>query len=284
MSNQHERQTVPVIFLSVHPGIETAFLAANVAAIIGVVARRKTLLLDLSDNKARINTCLGISADHNLLNLVAPFLRDGRISVDDLAKQVQHYEPGGLWADGISALDALPGFDRSHLSPAEMDRLSTYREVELVNAVYESAKQAGYEFVLADGGAWPKAISGMGVGLSSKQGWAILVSTDQEQDMLSTERPIQFLRNIGWNILGVFTCTREWQFKLGYGDAPFLKGLAYITLPLEKRGAERAPMALLDLQDAKRPPGRFTKALIDIALRLEPGLRKTLLDSQGRPL
>ncbi len=94
--------------------------------------------------------------------------------------------------------------------------------------MYESAEQADYEFALADGGAWPRAISGMGAGLSSKSGWAILVSTDQEQDLLSTERPIQMLSNIGWNILGVFTCAREWQFKLGYGDAPFLIGQALL--------------------------------------------------------
>jgi cellulose biosynthesis protein BcsQ len=288
MEMHQKRQCKSVSFFGVRPGVGTTTLAVNVAAILGVVARRKTLLLDLSGNGHGVSSHLGISGDRGLLNLTTPFLRDGRISAKDLAEQVVRYDPGEPWLTGISALDVLPGFDRARLSPAEEQRLCAYYGVALVRAVCESAHLAGYEFVLADNGVWLN--EEMGFGMLRDSGQAILVSFPQEGDVLEIERLVKQMRDVDWHSLVVFNQARSWRFESTYRDLRFLERLNYALVPpaetdhLDKCRIRGMSPALLGLQSARRCPDKFVSAFIAVASHINLRLEDEMLDCHGQPV
>ena len=285
----HQKSTCkPVAFFGVRPGVGTTTLAVNVAAILGVVARRKTLLLDLSGNDRGVGAHLGISDDRGLLGLTTPFLQDGYISTEELAKQVVRYEPGAPWPNGVSGLDVLLGFDRARLSPAEEQRLCAYYGVALVRAVCESSHLTGYEFVLVDNGGWLN--EKMGLGMLRDSGQVFLVSSPQVGDVLKVESIVKQWRGQGWYSLVVFNKARSWRFEWEYRGVGFLEKLKYTPVPpakteyLEKRRVQGVPAALLSLQSAGRSPDRFTSALIDVASKIDLRLRDEMLDSYLVPI
>ncbi len=152
MKTHQEHPCTSLVFYGVRRGVGTTTLAVNVATLLGIVARRRTLLLDLGGNEVRASTYLGVSDERGLLGLMTPFLKRGRISAEELAMQTVRYEPGAPWDRSVSQLDILCGFDRAHLSDAEREGLCADREAFLVAAVHKSACSADYEFVIADGG------------------------------------------------------------------------------------------------------------------------------------
>lgn len=262
-------------------------MAVNVAAILGVVARRKTLLLDLSGDGRGVSDRLGISGDRSLLGLTTPFLRDGYISPNELTRQVVRYEPGEPWPAGVSALDILPGFDRAGLSAADEQRLHAYYGVALVRAVCESACLAGYQFVLADGGIWWEEKIGLGMLGDSAQ--VFLVSSLEEDDVLSIGGPLAQMRARDWRAWVIFNRSHRLRFELKYQIVDFPEDLLCAFVPpaekyLEECRARGLPAALLELRAAGRRPSRFASGCVAVACLIDRRLKNKMRDSRGRPL
>jgi cellulose biosynthesis protein BcsQ len=238
MMGPHQKsQCKSVAFVGVRHGVGTTTLAVNVAAILGVAARRKTLLLDTSGNEHGVNDHLHLSGGHNLLNLTTPLLSTGQITVENLAEQVVRYEPGEPWPIGVSALDIVPGFRWDQLSPAETDKIFAYRGVQLIRAVRQAANQAGYKFVLLENGVWQENTPRNAMLINSEQ--VVLVSTNHSADVVRLEFTPESLRNIGCTTLAAINGTTRSDFKSQYGERrysstskPILETLTYKTIPL----------------------------------------------------
>jgi len=286
MNEQRSRCTT-VTFFGVRSGVGVTTLAVNVAAILGIVARRKTLLLDLSGDGRGASSHLGISGDRGLLDLTTPFLGDGPISPDNLTRQVVRYEPGGPWPAGISALDVLPGFDRAGLSAADEQRLHAYYGVALVRAVCESACLAGYEFVLADGGVWLKEKIGLGMLDDSAQ--VFLVSSPEEDDVFSIGGPLAQMGARDWHAWVIFNRSHKLRFEFKYRIVDFPEGLQCAFVPpaekcLEECRSQGSPAALLELQAVGRRPSKFASGCVALACLIDRQLKGKMRDSRGRPL
>jgi hypothetical protein len=287
MAEQHSGCTT-VTFFGVRSGVGVTTLAVNVAAILGIVARRKTLLLDFSGNRRGVNGHLGISGDRSLLGLTTPFLRDNRISPDDLAGQVARYEPGEPWPAGVSALDVLPGFDRAGLSPADERGLHAYYGVTLVRAVCENARLAGYEFVVADGGVWFK--EKIGTGMLGDSAQAFLVSSPDENDVFSIGDPLARVRAGGWHTWVIFNQAQRLRFEFKYRNDVFLEQSTYTFVPpvegkhLEESRIRGLPAALLGLQRVERRLNKFASGCVGVACLVDRRLKGELRDYRGRPL
>jgi hypothetical protein len=285
-----ERQSrcTTVTFFGIRPGVGVTTLVINVAALLGVSAHRKTLLLDLSGNERGVSSHLGISSDHGLLDLATLFLRDGHISSDDLARHVVRYEPGAPWLAGASALDILPGFDRAGLSLADKQRLHAYYGVALVKALCESACLAGYEFILADGGIWHKEEIGLGMLDDSAQ--AFLVSSSDENDVLSIADPLRGILARGWYPLLVFNQSQELAFRFTYGNEGILKQLACAFVPQVKKGymeeskIRGLPAALLGLHGIERRLNKFTSGCVAVACLIDQQLKGEMRNCRVRLL
>jgi hypothetical protein len=276
MAERQSRCTA-VTFFGIRPGVGVTTLAVNVAALLGVSAHRKTLLLDLSGSERGVSSHLGISSSHSLLGLATSFLRYGYIPSDDLARQVAPYEPGAPWLAGAPALDVLPGFDRTGLSLTDKQRLHAYYGVALVKALCESACLAGYEFILADGGIWHKEEIGLGMLDDSAQ--AFLVSSSDENDVLSIADPLGGILARGWYPLLIFNRSQELRFRFTYGNEGILKQLAYAFVPQVKRGymeesrIRGLPAALLGLHDIERHLNKFASGCVAVACLIDQQLK-----------
>jgi cellulose biosynthesis protein BcsQ len=285
--------TACVTFVGVSPGAGTTTLAINMAALLGVVARQKTLLLDTSGNRRGICYHLGVPSTGGLLALATPWLRNGCVSADKLVQQVVHYEPGRPWPPGVSALDILPGFDRDALSPTEADRIFAYRGIQLVHAVCQAAQDAGYEFVLLDNGDWKDSSLGVLVPGSANamvfvSEHVILVSSSSDESVRAAERFFGSLRAGGRSALIVFNRTKGWSFRMNYED--LLKRLPHRLVPSAEKAfwgeceVQRTPAVLCGAGRAPRQRDGTVKALIDVARDLFPQVKQAMRDSQGRPL
>jgi MinD-like ATPase involved in chromosome partitioning or flagellar assembly len=287
MATQQSRCT-SVTFFGVRSGVGVTTLAVNVAAILGVVARRKTLLLDLSGNGRGVSSALGIPGDRGLLSLTTPFLMDGHVSPDELTRQIVRYEPGEPWPAGVSALDVLPGFDRAGLSAADEQRLHAYYGVALVRAVCESACLAEYEFVLADGGVGLREKIGLGMLRDSAQ--AFLVSSPEESDVFDIGDPLGRMRARGWHTRVVFNQSHKLRFEFKYRNDVFLEQSACTFVPpaegrhLEESRIRGLPAALLGLQGVERRLSKFASGCVGAACLIDQRLKGELRDYRGRPL
>lgn len=285
--NEQQSGCTPVTFFGIRHDVGVTTLTVNVAAILGIVARRKTLLLDLSGDGCGVIGYLGSLGDRGLLNLTTPFLRDGHISLNELTRQVVRYEPGEPWPAGVSALDVLPGFDRATLSPASEQRLHAYYGVALVKAVCESACLAGYDFVLADGGVWLKEKIGLGMLDDSAQ--MFLVSSSEEDDVFSIGGPLAQMRARDWQTWVIFNQSHRLQFGFEYRFVDFLEELQCTFVPpaekhLEECRARGLPAALLGLQAAGRRPSKFASGCVAVACLIDRRVKGEMRDSRGRPL
>lgn len=284
---EQQSKCTTITFFGVRSGVGVTTLAANVAAILGIVACRRTLFLDLSGDGRGVSDRLGISGDRGLLGLTTPFLRDGHISPDELARKVVRYEPGGPWPTRVSALDVLPGFDRASLSATDEQRLHAYYGVALVKAVCESACLAGYEFVLADGGVWLKERIGLGMPDDSAQ--VFLVSSSEEDDVLSIGGPLTQMRARDWHAWVIFNRSHRLRFGFKYQIVDFPEDLLCAFVPpaerhLEECRSQGLPAALLELQAAGRRPSKFVSSCVAVAYLTDQQLKGEMRDSRGRPL
>jgi hypothetical protein len=284
-----------IAFVGVQSGAGTTTLAVNVAAILGVVAHRRTLLLDLSGKAPGVCDHLDISGGGGLMDLATPWLYRGQISTEELSQHVVHYE------FDVSALDVLPGFDRLTLSPAEAERVFSYRGVELVNAVCQAARLAGYEYVLLDSGVWQHtAESAMAPGpanamlFNAEQVVLVSVALDGKMDD-KVEQPLTNLRSVGRLPLTVINCAprlleatyRARTLLTGKGS-PFPEDVTYELVPQAEilstaRRGRRLPAVLYRYGGLGLQQDRFTSALVAVVRRLDPGLEKMVFETQGSP-
>jgi hypothetical protein len=286
MAEQQGKCTT-ITFFGIRPSVGVTTLAVNVAAILGIVARRKTLLVDLSGDGRGVSSQPAGLGNRSLLGLTTPFLRTGCISPDELARQIVRYEPGEPWPAGVSALDVLPGFERARLLPADKQRLHAYYGVALVRAVCESACLAGYEFVLADGGVALKEKIGLGMLGDSVQ--AFLVSSPEENDVFSIGDSLGRIRGRGWHTWVIFNRSHKLRFEFKYQSESFPEGMQCAFVPpmekyLEECRALGLPVALLELQAAGRRPGKFASGCVAVACLIDRRLKDKMRDSRGHPL
>jgi hypothetical protein len=283
--------TTCIAFVGTSSGVGATTLIVNTATILGVVARRRTLLLDLSGNARGVCDLLGGSNTGGVLKLISPWLGDGVISPKELLQQIGRYDPGGPWMPGASALDILPGFDRAMLSPTEAENIYAFRGAHLVGAICQAAYEAGYEFVLWDNGVWQPMAGGIDpfsqneIVLNAKH--VVLVSKASEDGAKDVQKLLPAWRATDQSILVVFNMAGK-LFNILYDID--LGGLPYQVVPsidatsladCEERGV---PAALCGLEYAQKRRERFVKASVAIARRLAPQLGEVLHDSQGQPL
>jgi pilus assembly protein CpaE len=129
-------------------GAGKTFTAVNLAAALGVVGMRKTLLVDADVSRANVHVYLGLSTDRNLFALInqASGRRNGgqpTLSPALLKQNITHYG-----AQTNSKLDVLVGIPKMQMAGTE-----ELRDDELVRAVLTQAMDIAereYDFRIMD--------------------------------------------------------------------------------------------------------------------------------------
>jgi len=166
-------------------------LATNLAAALGVLAMRPTIVIDC-DVKADVHTVLGLNERKNLFSLaepmLAPFLRDvsGRngqlnVSLQRLQEFTTPYGPRSR-----SKLDILIGLPRLPMAGLEVFTRQPKRVDELLGNIIDTASRH-YDFTILD----------TGPDLNQPWHWAPLRKADLVLVLVTpTEHSIRSLRNV----------------------------------------------------------------------------------------
>ncbi|HOU12803.1 MAG TPA: AAA family ATPase [Anaerolineae bacterium] len=131
-------------------GVGKTSLAINLAAALGVVAKRDTLLMDLDMTRGAIAPRLGLPAEHNIFALVNALLPDylrtknASCSPQALKAKVR------LWGTkSASKLDCLSGIPAMHIAGQPVFRDDPQRTLGLIRAIIDTARKQ-YDFVVID--------------------------------------------------------------------------------------------------------------------------------------
>ena len=123
-------------------------LATSLAAVIGALARRATLLVDFGTRPEQLRQLLGIDGPKSLESLVDQFMRTRTFGAKDIREQTIPYQAPvkpGLWGRGF---DVLAG-------PAELTdgyhyRLVAQRGEQFAKMLVERCRELPYEAIIVD--------------------------------------------------------------------------------------------------------------------------------------
>ncbi|RME41763.1 MAG: hypothetical protein D6796_15410, partial [Caldilineae bacterium] len=144
-----------VAFWSPSGGVGKTTLSANLAAALGVIAGKKTLLIDADMNKGDVHILFDMTHDRprNIYALAARYDslasgsggngRSGRLDLSPQTLQ-NHLTPYGN-----TRLSVLKGIPFTHMAATEY--LGTYQTLDFMNALFDAATRM-FDFVVVDCG------------------------------------------------------------------------------------------------------------------------------------
>lgn len=121
-------------------------LAASLAAILALLARRRTLLIDFSFEPDLAQQILGQGYSKSIEALAERFIHTGGLSEEDVREQVTPYSPPAELGLGDRTLDLLA--TPKEITPRYRDRLAAQRGAEFAVLLVEACKRLEYEFAI----------------------------------------------------------------------------------------------------------------------------------------
>ncbi|MBP7692848.1 MAG: hypothetical protein KA764_13070 [Anaerolineales bacterium] len=231
-------------------------VAVSLAAMFGLLAGRRTLLVDLSLEPDRSRQPMNLTPGADLSSLLARFLVDQRLDSDTVARQVAVVDLPASHPLAGRQFDVLANPPAA--SPEYADDLSTQRGTAFVQALYEQIVQLDYEIVIVDFGQTLDTLRG-----AALAGRADLVVLVGRRDAPETQ---VFIRNRLQS--PHFAVSPERLLLVAPGDYAFPHPEFLDSLTRHEQRYENAAV----------------RTALELAELLEPGISKHLTDATGRPI
>ena len=217
------------IYVSWSPkgGAGKTTVATNIAALLGAVCERPTLLIDANMNGGHVWLHTGISVVNTIYGLACDFKSNGnRLEPRDLAQRVVHYN---------RALDVLIGIVR--VEQAASDELRGKQGMAFMEALLDLARRQ-YDFVVIDLGSSPNNPIHL-VALQKADGVLLVVTPDRtaigdaRTTMETLEQAVGLRRDTFRLVLNMFTD----EAGLDRGEiARWLSLVEMGLIPLDREG------------------------------------------------
>ncbi|HEC36470.1 MAG TPA: hypothetical protein ENI39_08055 [Anaerolineae bacterium] len=269
------------VFWSPKGGAGKTTMACNVAALLGVVAQRKTLLVDANMNGGHVDLHMGVETDTTLASLAYLYHARGEL----LPRHVQeHVAP---WRAGAS-LDILPGIQR--VEQAGEEPLRGRQGQAFVQGLLDVAGRM-YDFVVVDVGSSVNSPVHRTV-LAQADG-VVVIATPDRAALVDTKTTLETLESVmGLERSRYTLVVNMWTDQAGLrrGDITRFVGLSEAGLvPYETTGGmllavnTGEPFVLMNLKASDPRTQQVVDALAGIAARVYPPL-DTIWQHRGRPV
>lgn len=247
-------------------------MACNIAALLGVVAQRKTLLLDANMNGGHVDLHMGLETDTTIASLAYLYYTRKELLPRHIQESVVHWRTG-------TSLDILPGIQRVEQAGDESLRGSqgqTFIELLLSTAARM------YDFVVVDIGSSVNSPVHRAV-LTSADG-VIVVATPDRAALIDVKTTLETLESVlGMERARYTLVVNMWtsQAGLSRGDITRFVGLPEAGLvPFETEGRmllavnTGEPFVLMNLSAGDPATRQVVEAIAGVASSVYPPLEQ----------
>ena len=245
--------------LSAAPESSSSGFATSLAAILGILARRPTLLVDLSNRPQQTRNALGLNDAKGTEALLDQYIRANDLTADDVRQQIVSYV--------ISTDTNLAGRGFGFLAgpvkytPQYEDRLAAQRGVEFADLLVDRLAELVYEHVVVDIGNTLDTLRG--ITLTNRAKLLVVVYEDEAllKKWTKGKEIVKRLRDVK-----IATC--ESRAKFAFPDEHFVTSLVSSSQYYERAAARFA----LEWAEVLRP---------SIAAKLTDGQNNRLQPHRG---
>jgi hypothetical protein len=155
------RVNVNFCVLGAGPESLSSGFATSLAAVLGILARRPTLLVDFSNKPHLTRKALGINGVRGTEALVDQYIRTRDLTDDDVRQQIVSYVIPAETNLGGRGFDLLVGPVK--YTPQYEDRLAAQRGVGFAELLVDRLAELAYEYVVVDIGDTLDTLRGLTV-------------------------------------------------------------------------------------------------------------------------
>jgi hypothetical protein len=134
-------------------------LAVSLAAVLALLARRRTLLVDFSLEPDMAQHILGEGYSKSIEALVDQFIHTGGLSEEDVREQVTQYSPPAEFGLANRTLDLLASPEE--ITPRYRDRVAAQRGAEFAVLLATACERLEYEFTIINLGRSLDTVRGL---------------------------------------------------------------------------------------------------------------------------
>lgn len=262
-------------------GVGKTSLSINVAAALGVLAKRRTLLLDLDMTRGAVAPRLGLTPENNIFALVNALLPDylraqnASCSPQALKAKVQPW--GGKLA---SKLDCLGGIPAMHIAGQPVFRDDPRRTQGLIRAIIDTARKQ-YDFVVVDLG--PDINNDVHFAALDAADLVLAVVRPDLADIHSTGQTVPRLKQVFGEDIGKFELViNQWSEEAGIRSKDLVT-----TIGMKKFAQVPYDPLFTYANNQKKPlvlekPNPTSDAIVSMAVRFFPPLAQTWVGRGGR--
>ena len=201
--------------LSAAPKSSPSGFATSVAAILGILARRPTLLVDLGNSPQQTRKALGIDDAEGTETLVDQYIRTHALTAD-VRQQIVSYVISTETNLAGRGFDCLAGPVK--YSPQYKDRLAAQRGVEFADLLVDKLAELAYEYVVVDIGNTLDTLRGITLANRAK---LLVVVYEDEALLKKWARGKEIVKRLGK--VQIATC--ESRAKIAFPDEHFVASL-----------------------------------------------------------
>jgi len=262
-------------------GVGKTSLAINLAAALGVLGKRATLLMDLDMTRGALAPRLGLDPDRNLFALLNALLPDTLRTQTPACNPRQLKERVQIWGGTrASKLDCLGGLPAMHIAGLPLFREDPARTQGLIRAIIDAARKQ-YDFVVLDLG--PDINNDVHFAALDAADLVLAVVRPDLADIASTAQTVPRLRQVFGEDIGKFELVvNQWHDEAGirmkdligaigmkkFAQVPFDPTFTYVS-------NQQRPFVL-------EKPNATSDAIVSMAVRFFPPLAPIWVRQGGR--
>ncbi len=262
-------------------GVGKTSLSINVAAALGVLARRDTLLLDLDMTRGAVGPRLGLQPERSifaLFNALLPeYLRTRNASCPPKVLE-QKVQPWG--GKSASKLDCLGGIPAMHMAGQPVFRDDPQRTQGLIRAIIDTAHKQ-YDFVVIDLG--PDINNDVHFAALDSADLVLTVVRPDLADIHSTGQTVPHLKQVFGEDIGKFELViNQWSAEAGIRSKDLITSIGmkkFAQVPYDPQftyaNNQQRPLVL-------EKPNPTSDAIVSMAARFFPPLARTWVGRGGQ--
>jgi hypothetical protein len=238
--------------------ISSAGFSASLAAVVGILARRPTLLIDLSHEPNELRQALGFGDADGIERLVARYIRTRTFAADDIRRQIIQYTAPPEMGLGNRGFGLMPG--PTKITERFLDRLAAQRGAGFVELLIKECKELDLEVVVVY----------LGCFMDTLRGEAIM----KEADLVVLYQKGQVSVDAR-GCLNQWTAKRGRQLPIKAGADVVITSESTLAFP-DRRFVESLVTPGREYEDAA------SRVALECAESLCPSIRSELVDGNGK--